>query len=95
MGVRVRTAPARASLTQINHELSQMQAILDALELEGARLQRHWDGAARDAFAVGMRRAHASLSRLRIIASHATSEASATVEAFTQFDRKRATAWLV
>lgn len=67
--------------------------VLDGLVGDVAALQARWDGEAREAFAVAMRDANASLRRLRKLASGAAAEAGTTIGALQEFDRRRQSAW--
>ena len=95
MGVRVRGPVAKDSLARIADSLQTMDLVLDELQREVATLQSRWNGDARDAFSTAMFDAHASVRRLRSIASAATTEASTVVGQLDDFDRRRQSAWPV
>jgi len=95
MGVKVAGRRAAGALESINQSLTTIEDTLEELQRDVFELQSRWSGEAREAFSVAMANAHASVSRLRVIAVNATVEANAVLASFAEFDRRRQSAWPV
>lgn len=95
MGVKVRATQVNESLAEITSDLANIQALRDELERTSVVLRSQWSGDARDGFATSMSRAQSAFSGLRAVAAQATSEAEAIVEGFSEFDRRRSSAWML